>query len=148
MVGFELGADDFVGKAGLSLRELPLRLRAVLRRAARSSAPTIDLQPPRGRVRLDRGARRVWRDAEELLLTDIEYRLLIALMEQAGRVVTRAALLEAVWHAPADLPTRTIDTHLKRLREKLGDARDEIVTVRGVGYRYDPLSPRPRPRRG
>ena len=73
---------------------------------------------------------------EEITLTALEFRLLSVLLEQKGRVQTRTILLDDVWGIEADVTTRTVDTHIKRLREKLGPAGDYIETVRGVGYRF------------
>ncbi len=137
VVGFELGADDYVVKP-YSLRELLLRVDAVLRRTA--PAP---LGPSRGsmafgKLRVDRDAHRVWVDDEEVTLTALELRLVATLLERRGRVQSRAALLDDVWGMSGEVTTRTVDTHVKRLREKLGEAGRYIETVRGVGYRFTP----------
>lgn len=132
VVGFELGADDYVVKP-YSIRELILRVRALLRRAQPS-----DSEPPLatfGRLKVDREAHRIWVDQREVDLTALEFRLLQALFSRRGRVQTREALLSDVWGIVADVTTRTVDTHIKRLREKLGDAGSYIETLRGVGYR-------------
>lgn len=138
VVGFEVGADDYVTKP-FSARELMLRVRAVLRRA-----PVIEEKPDttaRGLIRLDEAAHRVWVREEEVLLTATEFKLLITLARRPGRVLSRGQLLEEVWDMPPDLQTRTVDTHVKRLREKLLDGAGHVQTVRGVGYRYT-LTPR------
>jgi len=140
VVGFELGADDYVVKP-FSVRELVLRLQAVLRRAAGppSDAPAEQVGP----LRLDTEAHRAWVGEEELPLTPLEFRLLQTLMSRAGRVQSREQLLSDVWEMSPELETRTVDTHVKRLREKLGPARDLLETVRGVGYRLiDPADSR------
>jgi len=136
VVGFELGADDYVVKP-YSVRELLLRVDAVLRRAlpATSAAPGVMVF---GRLRVDKGAHRVWVDDEEVTLTALELRLLSTLLERRGRVQSRPALLDDVWGMSGDVTTRTVDTHVKRLREKLGSAGPYIETVRGVGYRFTP----------
>jgi two-component system phosphate regulon response regulator PhoB len=133
VVGFELGADDYVTKP-FSVRELVLRLRAVLRRAP----PVRGADRPRERVgpiRLDVEGHRAFVDDAEIALTPLEFRLLATLMARLGRVQSREQLLEDVWGMSADLETRTVDTHVKRLREKLGSGRELLETVRGVGYR-------------
>ena len=86
--------------------------------------------------RVDTSAHRVWVSEVELLLTATEFKLLVTLLSRAGRVQSRGTLLRDVWEAPPNLNTRTVDTHVKRLREKLGEASDYIETVRGVGYRF------------
>jgi two-component system phosphate regulon response regulator PhoB len=132
VVGFELGADDYVTKP-FSVRELVLRLRAVLRRAG---APPADRPPDAvGPIKVDVEAHRAYVEGAEVVLTPLEFRLLTTLMERAGRVQSREQLLMDVWEMSSELETRTVDTHVKRLREKLGEARDLLETVRGVGYR-------------
>jgi two-component system, OmpR family, phosphate regulon response regulator PhoB len=133
VVGFEVGADDYVVKP-YSVRELLLRIRALLRRAQRDDAEPAAIRF--GRLRVDRDAHRVWVDDREISLTALELRLLAALLARRGRVQTRDALLSDVWGIDADVTTRTVDTHVKRLREKLGAAGAYIETLRGVGYRF------------
>ena len=89
-----------------------------------------------GRLKIDRGAHRIWVDAAEVELTALEFKLLVTLYDRRNRVQTRTALLDDVWGIQADITTRTVDTHVKRLREKLEGARDYVETVRGVGYRF------------
>jgi two-component system, OmpR family, phosphate regulon response regulator PhoB len=132
VVGFELGADDFVTKP-FSVRELVLRVKAVLRRGAGAEE-----ERPRetvGVVRIDPTAHRAFVSGHEVELTALEFKLLSTFMSRLGRVQTREMLLQDVWEMSAELQTRTVDTHVKRLREKLGDGRELIETVRGVGYR-------------
>jgi len=131
--GLELGADDYVLKTA-GMRELVLRVQAVLRRASERSVET-DRQLF-GDLELDVPAHRVWVSGTEVNLTALEFRLLRTLMERRGRVQTRETLLEDVWGISADVTTRTVDTHVKRLREKLQAADRYIETVRGVGYRF------------
>ena len=129
----ELGADDYVVKP-FSVRELMLRVRAILRRTQ-----TTEAQHGERRfadLRVDTDAHRVWVGAFEVTLTALEFRLLLMLLDRRGRVQTRERLLEEVWQMPGELTTRTVDTHVKRLRQKLGHAGDYIETVRGVGYRF------------
>jgi two-component system, OmpR family, phosphate regulon response regulator PhoB len=133
VVGFELGADDYVVKP-FSVRELLLRVTAILRRSQGEQEAATSFQF--GRLRVDREAHRVWADDQEIELTALEFKLLVTLYDRRNRVQTRAALLSDVWGIDADITTRTVDTHVKRLREKLGDAGNYIETVRGVGYRF------------
>jgi two-component system phosphate regulon response regulator PhoB len=133
VLGFELGADDYVVKP-FSVRELMLRVEAILRR--RQPAPASDGMIEFGSLRIDRGAHRVWVEGREIELTALEFKLLVMLCERRNRVQTRAGLLDEVWGIQADVTTRTVDTHVKRLREKMGPAASYIETVRGVGYRF------------
>ena len=133
VVGFELGADDYVTKP-FSPRELVLRVRAVLRRRIPGSADASSLA--HGPLQLDSERHRCFVGDAEVELTAREFELLAQLMRRPGRVMTRDGLLERVWGADITVTTRTIDTHVKRLREKLGEAGDLIETVRGIGYRF------------
>jgi two-component system, OmpR family, phosphate regulon response regulator PhoB len=133
VIGFELGADDYIVKP-FSVRELLLRVQAVLRRVATSEGVGETTQF--GLLRVDRGAHRVWVDGVEVELTALEFKLLLTLHDRRNRVQTRDALLSDVWKIDADVTTRTVDTHVKRLREKLGSAGIYVQTVRGVGYRF------------
>jgi two-component system, OmpR family, phosphate regulon response regulator PhoB len=133
VVGFELGADDYVVKP-FSVRELLLRIQAILRRGA--PEPTGGAEIVFGTLKIDRDAHRVWSAGEELELTALEFKLLVTLYDRKNRVQSRATLLSDVWGIEADITTRTVDTHVKRLREKLGVSGDYIETVRGVGYRF------------
>jgi two-component system phosphate regulon response regulator PhoB len=138
IVGFEVGADDYVTKP-FSPREVVLRARAVMRRASGRPAerPVSEVGP----IRVDVEAHRVFVDGAEVALTPLEFKLLRTLMTRLGRVQPRERLLEDVWEMSTEVETRTVDTHMKRLREKLGVARDLIETVRGIGYRMiDPAS--------
>ena len=134
VVGFEVGADDYVVKP-FSVRELMLRVRALLRRSQRSEGGDADVFTF-GRLRVDREAHRAWVDNTEVKLTALEFRLLLAFVSRRGRVQSRDALLSDVWGIQAEVTTRTVDTHVKRLREKLGAAAGYIETLRGVGYRF------------
>jgi two-component system phosphate regulon response regulator PhoB len=133
IVGFELGADDYVVKP-FSMRELLLRIAAVVRRGAGEPQ-----EGPlgSGHLRIDTEAHRAFVDEREIELTAMEFKLLVMLVKNEDRVLTRGRLLEEVWGMRPDVSTRTVDTHVKRLREKLGTPEgDAIETVRGVGYRY------------
>jgi two-component system phosphate regulon response regulator PhoB len=135
VVGFEIGADDYVTKP-FSVRELILRARAVLRRGdPTGSLETVKL----GILTIDAEAHRVHVDGREIALTALEFRLLWTLVRRRDRVQTRQTLLNDVWGLNLNVETRTIDTHIKRLREKLGKAGSLIETVRGVGYRLGPI---------
>jgi len=134
VVGFELGADDYVTKP-FSVRELVLRLKAILRR--RGAGGRTPERPPDaiGPIRVDLEAHRAFVDGAEIQLTPLEFKLLTTFMARLGRVQSREQLLEDVWEMSSEIETRTVDTHVKRLREKLGSGRDLLETVRGVGYR-------------
>jgi two-component system phosphate regulon response regulator PhoB len=134
VTGFELGADDYVVKP-FSVRELVLRVQAILRRGEVAAAAP-DATGTFGVLRVDRAAHRVFVEDAELELTALEFRLLATLLERRNRVQTREALLRDVWGLHLSVETRTVDTHIKRLREKLGAAGAYIQTVRGVGYRF------------
>jgi two-component system phosphate regulon response regulator PhoB len=132
VVGFELGGDDYVTKP-FSPRELVLRVRAVLRRFADPE--------PAGMVRsgslvIDPSRHRVEVDGVEIELTATEFRLLSYFIRRAGHVLGRDQLLDVVWGDEVFVTPRTVDTHIQRLRQKLGSAGQRIETVRGVGYRF------------
>ena len=134
IVGFEVGASDYVVKP-FSMRELLLRVNAVLGRAQR---PTTSEEGAIvfGILRIDRDAHRVFVEGKEVELTALEFKLLVTLHDRRNRVQERSTLLSDVWGIDADITTRTVDTHVKRLREKLGAAGEYIHTVRGYGYRF------------
>jgi two-component system phosphate regulon response regulator PhoB len=134
VVGFEMGADDYVTKP-FSLPELILRVRAVVRRAA--GAGRSSEQAPRqvGPISVDLDAHRAFVEGKEIQLTPLEFRLLTTFLTRPRRVQSREQLLQDVWDISSELETRTVDTHVKRLRQKLGSGRDLLETVRGVGYR-------------
>ena len=132
IVGLELGADDYIAKP-FSPREVVLRIKAVLRR--RQTNETDPDQLEIGRIRLNTGAHRAQVRGAEITLTATEFRLLKVLMERQGRVQTRSRLLTDVWGYADDVDSRTVDTHVRRLRRKLGAESDRIETVIGVGYR-------------
>lgn len=133
IVGFELGADDYVTKP-FSPRELNLRVKAILRRGLESEPSTESLV--HHGLALDLSRHRCVFADREITLTAKEFQLLATLMKRPGRVLTRERLLEDVWGEGIAVTLRTVDTHMKRLREKLGDAGELIDTVRGVGYRF------------
>lgn len=136
VAGFELGADDYVPKP-FSVRELILRIAVARRRNSSAYAPA---RPgarvlSAGPIVVDLDAFLVRVAGAEVTLALLELRLLAFLIEGGGRVRTRGELLKHVWGYPADSDSRTIETHVKRLRAKLGEAGDLIETVRSVGYR-------------
>ena len=129
IVGLEFGADDYVTKP-FSPREVMLRIRAILRRGEKPQetlqAGPISIDPARHQVRVS---------GKRVHLTSLEFKLLRTLMQRRGRVQDRDKLLNDVWGYESVIDTRTVDTHVRRLREKLGKAGDAIETVRGFGYR-------------
>ena len=131
VVGLECGADDYVTKP-FSPREIVLRIKAILRRGAteeaddRLSAGPITIDPARHEVRVN---------GKRVELTSLEFKLLRTLMQRRGRVQERDRLLNEVWGYESVIDTRTVDTHVRRLREKLGKAGEVVETVRGFGYR-------------
>ncbi|MEM9400389.1 MAG: response regulator [Verrucomicrobiota bacterium] len=132
VVGLELGADDYVSKP-FSPRELVLRIKSVLRR---SKGPTSAAERIKiGNLLLDHARHEVCVNDEILPLTATEFKLLAILMERRGRVQSRDRLLNDVWGYESVIDTRTVDTHIRRLREKLGVTASYIETIRGVGYR-------------
>ena len=135
IVGLELGADDYISKP-FSPREVVLRVKAVLRRLQPEESPSDKLEI--GGIQLDVAAHQLRVRGKEVPLTATELRLLRLLMERAGRVQTRAQLLSDVWGYAEDIDSRTVDTHIRRLRRKLGSEADRIETVIGVGYRLRP----------
>ena len=135
VVGFEIGADDYLVKP-FSPRELVLRIQAILKRrlAAEPASPkeiitvrnlTVDI--PRHRVTINN---------REIKLTSMEFKLLVTLISRRGRLQGRDQLLSDVWDIDADVTTRTVDTHIKRLRQKLGRLGKMIETIRGYGYKF------------
>ncbi len=131
--GLELGADDYVVKP-FSVKELLLRVKAVLRRHGEEVAPVGKALSIKA-IALDAERHEVRVKGELVVLTALEFRLLKTFLERPGRVQTRETLLSDVWGIEAEITTRTVDTHIKRLREKLGPAGDIIETIRGVGYK-------------
>ncbi len=129
--GFEVGADDYVTKP-FSPRELVLRIKAILRRAA---PVEVGEKLELGLLSLDTGMHKAWVGGELLDLTALEFKLLHHFLSRPGRVQSREQLLSDVWGVTSPLETRTVDTHVMRLRDKLGPARELVETVRGVGYR-------------
>jgi DNA-binding response OmpR family regulator len=132
IAGLELGVDDYITKP-FSPRELVLRVQNLLRRlraVPNSSVLVVD------EFCLDKGNFEITIRGRRLDLTTTEFKLLVALVEHRGRTLSREILLQDVWGYKNVIDTRTVDTHVRRLREKLGPAADRIVTMRGEGYRF------------
>ena len=136
VLGLELGADDYVTKP-FSPRELVARVRAVLRRSE-AAGPEGSVISVAGRIRLDVERYTTTVDGREVSLTPTEFRILKVLAEGRGRVYSRARLLEILWEGEKFVFERTIDVHIRHIREKLGSAAEMIQNVRGVGYKLDP----------
>ena len=134
VVGFELGADDYVTKP-FSVRELILRMKAVLKRGEKKS-DNVEVQRQFGQLSIDTESHEVFVDNNEITLTALEFKLLCQLVDRRGRVQSRDQLLSDVWGYTAEVTTRTVDTHIKRLREKLGSMGKYVQTIRGVGYKF------------
>ena len=133
IVGLELGADDYVVKP-FSPRELILRIKAILKRGKIPDIVSDVLIA--AKLKVDISKHKVTFDDTPIELTPMEFKLLVTLMKRKGRVQSRHVLLSDVWDMGSDVTTRTIDTHIKRLREKLSQAGIYIETVRGLGYRF------------
>ena len=138
VIGFELGADDYVTKP-FSVRELILRVKAILKRQPAESIASSDSLINFGGLSLNLDAHQVFINGAETSFTALEFRLLKHLIDRRGRVQTRDQLLQEVWGYSAEITTRTVDTHIKRLREKLGSVGEYIQTIRGVGYRFSKI---------
>ncbi|MCG8531089.1 MAG: response regulator transcription factor [Desulfovibrionales bacterium] len=135
VVGLELGADDYVVKP-FSPRELVLRARAVLKRNAPAEPVKEHSHLIVDGLVVDMDAYKVSIDKEEVTLTATEFKLLAELLKNKGRVRTRDQLLNTVWGYEFEGYARTVDTHVRRLRQKIGDYADYIETIRGIGYRF------------
>jgi two-component system phosphate regulon response regulator PhoB len=139
VAGFEVGADDYVTKP-FSPREVVLRVRAVARRKPdQGSAKAIPARA--GLITMDRAEMSATIGGKKLVLTSTEFRLLELLVRRARQIQSRDTLLSEVWGYQANLDTRTVDTHIRRLREKLGRAGRLVETVRGSGYRLNTVEP-------
>ncbi|RZO23922.1 MAG: response regulator transcription factor [SAR86 cluster bacterium] len=134
VVGFELGADDYVTKP-FSVRELILRIKAVLKRGQKKE-DLVEVERKFGDLIIDVESHEVYVNNNQIDLTALEFRLLRQLVDRRGRVQSRDQLLEDVWGYSVEVTTRTVDTHIKRLREKLGPMGKYVQTIRGVGYKF------------
>ena len=130
IVGLEFGADDYVTKP-FSPREIVLRIRAIMRRTDTKEEEHLRVGP----IEIDAARHEVSVNGKRVNLTSLEFRLLRTLMQRRGRVQARDRLLNDVWGYESVIDTRTVDTHVRRLRRKLGKAADVIESVRGFGYR-------------
>lgn len=133
VLAFELGVDDFVTKP-FSMRELLLRVKAILRA---KQAPQVPTAISAGDISLDRDRHLVTVRGKRVNLTAIEFKLLCSLVESKGRVLHRETLLTRVWGSDTAIDGRTVDTHVRRLREKLQSAASQLQTVRSFGYRLE-----------
>ncbi|MBV9508115.1 MAG: response regulator transcription factor [Acidobacteriia bacterium] len=136
VLGLEIGGDDYMTKP-FSTRELVARVKAHLRREEMDAEPAV---MELGRFRLDRGARRVYLDGRELVLTSTEFKLLEYFLTHPGRAYSREQLLESVWGEQRYVTPRTVDVHVRRLREQIEEQPDTpryLTTVRGFGYRFE-----------
>ncbi|WP_045223008.1 response regulator [Desulfonatronum thioautotrophicum] len=133
VVGLELGADDYVTKP-FSPREIVLRVKAVLRRAQHESSPPAVWE--RKGLRIEEESHRVFVDGQDTELTATEFKLLTELVHGEGKVMNRDQLLNTVWGYQFSGYSRTVDTHIRRLRKKLGPYAEWVETIRGVGYRF------------
>ena len=134
VVGFELGADDYVTKP-FSVRELILRIKAILKRGQKKE-DVVEVERQFGDLIIDIESHEVYVNNNQINLTALEFRLLRQLVDRRGRVQSRDQLLEDVWGYSVEVTTRTVDTHIKRLREKLGPMGKYVQTIRGVGYKF------------
>jgi two-component system phosphate regulon response regulator PhoB len=136
VVGFELGADDYVTKP-FSVRELMLRIKAILKRNSKNMTQNTSSKIETfGILSINEDSHEVFINDDEIILTALEFKLLKHLLDRRGRVQTRDQLLSDVWGYSAHITTRTVDTHVKRLREKMGVMSKYVQTIRGVGYRF------------
>jgi len=136
VVGFELGADDYVAKP-FSPRELVLRVKSILRRSGADRTDVMHV----GRVQVLPDRRQCLVGSTVVTLTAKEFDLLFELLKARGNVLTREVLMDRVWGYHGDATSRTLDTHVRRLREKLGEEGGHVETVRGVGYRISEVLP-------
>jgi DNA-binding response OmpR family regulator len=133
VAGLEIGADDYVRKP-FRVRELVARVRAILRRTPQAKAPQEQIMA--GPLVIDLPRHEVYKNKQLITLTRAEFRLLRTLVMNAGRVLTREQLLNEITEGTTYIIDRNVDVHVRAVRKKLGDARDLIATVRGVGYKF------------
>ena len=134
IIAFELGVEDYIVKP-FSPRELVLRIKSILRRKTpKKNSEEILIN---GHLKVDISRCKVSVDNKEVKLTATEYKLLVSLMQQTERVITRSQLLRDVWNLDPNLKTRTVDTHIQKLRNKIGKTGNLIETIRGLGYRMN-----------
>ena len=141
VVGLEMGADDYLVKP-FSIRELMLRIKIALRRREpQEEEEALTKKSVCGRLSVDHDCYKVFVDDLEISLTATEFKLLGTFLERADRVQSRDFLLDVIWGVQSFVQTRTVDSHVKQLRKKLGPAAEYIETIRGVGYRFNTPAP-------
>lgn len=136
VVGLELGADDYITKP-FSMRELIARIRTILKRSGQKEEQNKNIVLSSHGIEIDTDSHSVKVLGKNVDLTVKEFDLLKRLLQNQGKVLTREKLLDSVWGITTYIETRTVDVHMKRLREKIGKAGKHIKTVRGVGYKFD-----------
>ena len=134
VTGLDAGADDYVTKP-FGMMALVSRIKAVLRRYEKNSSQKELLQS--GSLKIDENQHTVFNDNQQLFLTVKEFDLLVLLLKNRGNVLSRQQLLEHIWDISTDVESRTVDVHIRTLRQKLGDAGNSIETIRGVGYKFN-----------
>lgn len=134
VTGLDAGADDYVTKP-FGMMPLVSRIKAVLRRYEKNDSHKELLQS--GDLKVDENQHTVFSGNQQLFLTVKEFDLLVLLLKNKGNVLTREQLLEHIWDISADVESRTVDVHIRTLRQKLGDAGNSIETIRGVGYKFN-----------
>ena len=134
VTGLDAGADDYVTKP-FGMIALVSRIKAVLRRYEKNNGQKELLQS--GSLKIDENQHTVFNDNQQIFLTVKEFDLLVLLLKNRGNVLSRQQLLEHIWDISADVESRTVDVHIRTLRQKLGDAGNSIETIRGVGYKFD-----------
>ena len=134
VTGLDAGADDYVTKP-FGMMALVSRIKAVLRRYEKNNSQKELLQS--GSLKIDENQHTVFNDNQQLFLTVKEFDLLVLLLKNRGNVLSREQLLEHIWDISTDVESRTVDVHIRTLRQKLGDAGNSIETIRGVGYKFN-----------
>ena len=134
VTGLDAGADDYVTKP-FGMMALVSRIKAVLRRYEKNNSQKELLQS--GSLKIDENQHTVFNDNQQLFLTVKEFDLLVLLLKNRGNVLSRQQLLEHIWDISAHVESRTVDVHIRTLRQKLGDAGNSIETIRGVGYKFN-----------
>ena len=134
VTGLDAGADDYVTKP-FGMMALVSRIKAVLRRYEKNNSQKELLQS--GSLKIDENQHTVFNDNQQIFLTVKEFDLLVLLLKNRGNVLSRQQLLEHIWDISTDVESRTVDVHIRTLRQKLGDAGNSIETIRGVGYKFN-----------
>lgn len=134
VTGLDAGADDYVTKP-FGMMALVSRIKAVLRRYEKNNSQKELLQS--GSLKIDENQHTVFNDNQQLFLTVKEFDLLVLLLKNRGNVLSREQLLEHIWDISTDVESRTVDVHIRTLRQKLGNAGNSIETIRGVGYKFN-----------